>query len=294
VTRGVDISKFQSASAMDGWDFVILNVEDPGFGEKASRAHELGIPWDIYKWIYPPGATDSAGRPIPDAGNGAESFAIAKDLVDRTNIPGREPGYWGDYEQAGVTASQVREWFAAADAAHVKAGWYTYLHILNAEGNHAPDRPLWLAYYPHPNDGSYQPSMSDNARARRAKTHQFTSTNDTLDVNIVLDTEWWDDWTGDDGGPRSERRPRTIVEDDEMIVAIPDPSKRCALRGTPSRFYAVSGGVIVHVFFDEPNQFGLPKELVGDVFMAPISRGDLEVLRSRTAQSSGVPLEQIP
>src|SRR5262245_8326817 len=92
MARGVDISKFQLASAMEGWDLVILNVEDPGFAEKARHAHELGIVWDIYKWIYPPGATDSAGRAIPDAGNGAASFAIANALVERANIPGREPG----------------------------------------------------------------------------------------------------------------------------------------------------------------------------------------------------------
>ncbi len=294
MVRGIDISVWQTASAMEGQDFVILNVEDPGFAEKARRAHELGILWDIYKWIYPPGATDPDGRPIRDAGNAALSFEIAKDLVDRTNIPGREPAYWADYEQAGVTAHQVRDWFAAADAARVKVGWYTYLNTLDTEGNHAPDRPLWLAYYPDPNDGSYQPSMSDTAHARSAKIHQFTSTSGTLDVNIVLDTTWWDRWAGDDDDRRGQRRPRTIVEDDEMIVAIPDQSKRCSFRGSPSRFYAVSGGVIVHVFFDEPNQFGIPKEIVGDVFMAPISSGDLNVLRHRTAQTAGLPIEQIP
>jgi hypothetical protein len=290
MTRGVDISAFQSPSAMDGEDFVILNVEDPGFAEKARHAHQLGIPWDIYKWIYPPGATDSNHRPIPDAGNGAKSFAIAKNLVDQANIPGRQPAYWGDYEQPGVAANQLHDWFAAADAAGVKVGWYTYLFILNAEGNHAPDRPLWLAYYPDPNDGSYQPSMSNDAHTCRAKIHQFTSTHNTLDVNIVLDTRWWDDdWTATRPRPR-----RTLVEDDEMIVAIPDPAKRCAFRGTPSRFYAVSGGVIVHVFFDEPDQSGFPKEIVGEVFMAPISEGDLEVLRARSAHTAGVSADQIP
>lgn len=289
MARGVDISKFQPASAMDSSDFVILNVEDPGFAEKARHANGLGIPWDIYKWIYPPGATDEGGRPIPDAGNGAASFAIAKDLVDRANVPGREPGYWADYEHGGVTANQVREWFAAADAAHVKVGWYTYLDILNAEGNHAPERPLWLAYYPDPNDGSFQPSMSDTARACRARIHQFTSTNDTLDVNIVLDTAWWDQWTGGDDG-----RSRTILEDDEMIVAIVDRSRRCKFRGESCRFYAVSGGVIVHVFFDEPNRFGIPREIVGDVVIAPISEGDLEVLRARSARTAGVSIDRIP
>lgn len=291
MTRGVDISVFQKAPAMDGWDFVILNVEDPDFAEKARRAHELAIPWDIYKWIYPPGATDDKGRPIPDAGNGVESFAIAKALVDGANIPGREPGYWADYEHAGVTANQVREWFAAGDAAGVKVGWYTYLHVLNAEGNHAPDRPLWLAYYPDPNDGSYQASMSDNASACSAKIHQFTSTNNTLDVNVVLHTEWWDEWTGDGD---IARRSRTIVEDDEMIVAVPDPTKQCVFRGVPSRFYAVSGGVIVHLLFDEPNQSGIPKEVVGDCLAVPLSEGDLQTLRARTAQTAGVPLDQIP
>jgi hypothetical protein len=185
MTRGVDISKFQSPSAMDGWDFVILNVEDPGFAEKARRAHELGIPWDIYKWIFP-------------GASGSEMFARAHDLVNAVGLPGRQPGYWADYEESGVAAHQVGEWFAAADAAGVKVGWYTYLNVVNAEGNHAPDRPLWLAYYPGTDDGSYQPSMSDDARARRATIHQFTTTSGTLDVNIVLDDTWWSEWTGDD------------------------------------------------------------------------------------------------
>jgi hypothetical protein len=131
--------------------------------------------------------------------------------------------------------------------------------------------------------------MSDDARTSRAKIHQFTTTNFTLDVNVLLDEAWRDDWTGD-----TQPRPRTIVEDDEMIVAIPDPSKRCAFHGERSRFYAVSGGIIVHVFFDEPNQFGIPKEIVGDVFIAPISNGDLNVLRNRTAKTAGVSIDQIP
>jgi hypothetical protein len=29
-------------------------------------------------------------------------------------------------------------------------------------------------------------------------------------------------------------------------------------------------------------------------YMAPISKGDLDVLRARTAQTAGVPLERIP
>jgi len=97
--------------------------------------------------------------------------------------------------------------------------------------------------------------------------------------------------------PRTQTTPapaRTILEDDEMIVAIPDPTKRCTFRGVASRFYAVSGGVIVHVCFDEPNPSGLPTELAGDALTLPISDGDLTVLRNRTSQTSGVPLDQIP
>jgi hypothetical protein len=274
---------------MDGSDFVILNVEDPGFADKARHARDLGIPWDIYKWIYPPGATDNQGRPRRDAGNGGASFAIAKALVDQLNLPGRAPGYWGDYEEQGVLAGQVREWFAAADAAGVKAGWYTGLNVLDTEGNHAPDRPLWLAYYPGNDDGSYQSSMSDDARVRGARIHQFSSTHNTLDINVVLDTSWWDRWSKDD-----EHRTRTIVEDDEMIVAIPDRAARCKFRNTTSRFYAISGGMIVHMFADEPNQFGLPEEIVGDVWIVPISSGDLDKLRSHTAIAANVPSNQVP
>jgi hypothetical protein len=189
----------------------------------------------------------------------------------------------------------VRDWFAAADAADVQAGWYTYLFVLNAEGNHAPERPLWIAYYPDPNDGSEWDDMHTAARAQGAVIHQYTSTlvngKRTLDKNLVLDERWWARWIGGGG---TQRRPRTIVEDDEMIVAIPDDTKLCVFRGTKSRFYAISGGVIVHVLFDEPNQSGIPKEVVGDALMAPISQGDLDVLRARTAHTAGVSIDQIP
>lgn len=193
---GTDVSKFQTKEAILGYPFTILNVEDPTFAEKAQFAIDNGIVWDIYKWIYPPGATDGSGRPLRDAGNGAESFAIARELVDQANFPGRAPGYWADYEQGGVEARQVGEWFGAADQAGVQSGLYTYLFVLNAQGNHAPDRPLWLAYYPSPNDGSYDPSMSNDARAQGAKLYQFTSTHDTLDVNVVIDEAWWAGWAG--------------------------------------------------------------------------------------------------
>lgn len=79
-----------------------------------------------------------------------------------------------------------------------------------------------------------------------------------------------------------------------MIVAIPDDSKHCTFLGARSRFYVVSGGVIVHLLFDEPNPSGLPKELVGDALAVPISRGDLDVLRARTAQTAGLSIDQIP
>ena len=65
--------------------------------------------------------------------------------------------------------------------------------------------------------------------------------------------------------------------------------------GIVLRFYAVSGGAIVQVLFDDPNPSGLPKELVGDVLAVPISSGDLDVLRALyCADPPGVSIDQIP
>lgn len=182
--RGYDLSKYNSTEAVRP-DFVILNVEDPYLQSKVQRAHDLGIPWDAYKWCY----AGQTGQAMCDRTHA---------LVDAVFPGGRYPAFWLDYEDAGVTGGQVGEWFAACDRAGVKSGWYCYLYLLNGQGNHAPDRPLWLAYYPGQNDGTYIPSMSDTARQKGALLHQYTSTAGRLDQNVVLDESWWAGWIGDD------------------------------------------------------------------------------------------------
>lgn len=231
---GVDVSKYQGSAAVDGFDFAILNVEDPTFRDKAFHCVELGIPWDIYKWCYP-------------GASGAAMFWQAKGIVDRAGVPGRAPGYWLDYEESGVSGNQVGEWFGAADQAGVRSGWYCYLYLLNNQGNHAPDRPLWLAYYPSAS-GDYWPSQSDTARNLGAKIHQFTSTGGQIDKNVILDEPWWTDWSGS-GGAGSQvdwDAIRVIVhatEGDNAMAMVPD------FQGHEVDLFVAANGDLIHNSF---------------------------------------------
>ena len=95
------------------------------------------------------------------------------------------------------------------------------------------------------------------------------------------------------GGSGQHTRTKTIVEDDEMIVAIPDDSKQCTFLGTARVSMRCPVVCSCTCSFDDPNPSGLPKEVVGDVHAVPISNGDLDVLRARTAQTAGVSIDQI-
>lgn len=228
---GRDLSKYQNTDAVQP-EFVILNVEDPYLASKARRAVDLGIVWDVYKWCFP-------GQ------DGGAMFRRAQALVAALGLPGRQPGYWLDYEEAGVAPNQVTQWFAATDAAGVQAGWYCYLYLLNAQGNVAPGRPLWLAYYPGSNDGSYYPSMSDTARNKGARLHQYTSTAGTLDQNIVLDEKWWSMWsdTVTPGPP-----PATEVTPDMNALCGPLYGVTGADDGTGNVVLLMQGSNRVHTF----------------------------------------------
>jgi hypothetical protein len=187
---GTDISRYQPAGAMDDWSFVIVNAEDPGFDEKIRRAIARGIPWGPYTWMYP--------------GSGARDMQRA---VDRCKPHGAPPlGYWLDYEQAGVSQGDIDAALQRARELGVfeRTGIYTYLYLIANVNLHG--RPLWLAYYPGSNDGTYLPSRDGDARRWRAVMWQYSS-GGNLDRNVVIDDGWYQSWVGGSAAP---------TEDDEM------------------------------------------------------------------------------
>ncbi len=197
---GVDISKYQAPSAMDGWDFAIFNVEDPYIGAKVDHAYETNKNWNIYKWQYP---TQS----------GLYSFQVAKHIVDGLYRGGRYPQFFLDYEESGVAPWQRDEWYHACQASGIpqQPGFYNYLYLMRQQGlSFYPDETGWLAYYPGNNDGNYYDSMSDTARAYGATLHQYSSTSGTLDRNVTLDDSWF---TGGGVPDMTEDEVRRIVED---------------------------------------------------------------------------------
>ncbi len=197
-----DLSRYDPIEAVDLYDGVILNVEDPGFAAKRDRAVANGKPWGVYSWVYPGGGVG----------------AVDRALVGR----GSPLGMWLDYEQGGVAPSDLTAAYGRADQLGVKVGVYTYLYILDSVAGTLGDHPLWLAYYPGQNDGSYVPSMSDQARARGAILHQFTSSNGTRDLNVVVDEARWAAWTG--ATPAPAPGPVTNEESIDMYI-VSDPAR---------------------------------------------------------------------
>ncbi len=182
-TFGVDVSRYQSVAAIHGWDFVIVNVEDPTLGAKIEYARALNIPWGFYTWLYP--------------GNGAGDMTRAVQAAARIGDP--PLGYWLDYEQDGVSQRDIDSALAVARAHGVEArtGIYTYLYIVDSIDLRG--RPLWLAYYPGNNDGSFPAWASGDARARGAVLWQYTSGANApvgLDENVVIDAAWYQQFVG--------------------------------------------------------------------------------------------------
>jgi hypothetical protein len=191
VIHGYDLSRFDGLDAVQG-DFVILNVEDPGFGDKVARAVEQATSWGVYQWIYP-------GEAPPVGG-----------MHDRTTGLGHgEPpvGYWADFEQVGCTPDLLDSWFGQCDAHGLKAGYYSGPTFLD----HSPflSRAWWCAAYPGTNDGSYPGvgALWPSSRPRPMQLWQFTSTNGTLDQDSVEDPEWWAAWLGTASTPTPATTP---------------------------------------------------------------------------------------
>lgn len=187
-----DLSKYDPDDVADDYAGVILNVEDPNLRHKAQIAHDAGVPILVYSWVYP-----------NDAGHSATRAEAAVELLAADGI--HATGFaFHDYEQNGVTVADLEAGLNLADQKGLATGTYTYLSLLNEQPGLADlvrrtqaTHPLWIAYYPS-SDGHYAASMSDTAHLWGAVLHQFTSTNGTRDLSVVLDEGWWTSVAGGD------------------------------------------------------------------------------------------------
>lgn len=183
--HGVDVSRYQGLEALEGQSFVIVNVEDPTLADKVAHAKQLGIPWGLYTWVYP--------------GNGRADMARA---ADRAAALGDPPlGYWLDYEEAGVAPGDLSAALDHADERGIlgRTGVYTYLYQIASVADALRGRPLWLAYYPGNNDGSFPARQDGDARTWGAVLWQYTSGANApvgLDRNVVIDETWYSQWIG--------------------------------------------------------------------------------------------------
>lgn len=198
---GVDVSKYQTPDALDGWDFAILNHEDPTFSGKLDRCVALGIPYAFYGWLYP--------------GRGREALTRMKahDELLALNGDRRPEFYWLDYEQSGVSPGDLADGLQAAADTGVAAmtGTYSYLAVISTiiDVIARYGSPLWLAYYPGSNDGSYPAGQDGAARRWGAVLWQYSS-GGNLDRNVVIDEAWYHAHHG--GDDMTEDEVRKIID----------------------------------------------------------------------------------
>lgn len=203
--HGIDISVWQNANVIPGWAFVILNHEDPTVNAKIDLILELGLPYAFYGWLYP--------------GHGRETLTRMKahDELLALNGDRRPSFYWLDYEQNGVTPGDLADGLQAAvdEGVARKTGTYTYLSVVGSVGGVINEfgSPLWLAYYPAPNDGHYPAGQEGDALRWGAVLWQYSS-GGNLDRNVVLDEAWWaahNNGSGDDM-PSNEELDRYFLQ----------------------------------------------------------------------------------
>lgn len=197
MTTIADLSRYDPLEAVDLYDGVILNIEDPGFIQKRDRAIANSKPWGTYSWVYP--------------GQGAAAS-------ERAFTTGTGPlGAWLDYEQNGLNGNDLTAALRRGEELGLKLGVYTYLYIIGSVATLLGDHPLWLAYYPGNNDGTYPAGNAGDAVAHGALLWQYTSSNGTRDLSHVLDDTKWTAWTGG-ATPTPAPAPDDAPKDDVMIA----------------------------------------------------------------------------
>ncbi|HXJ69621.1 MAG TPA: hypothetical protein VNM39_11995 [Verrucomicrobiae bacterium] len=202
-----DLSRYDGgAEAVDraGCDGVILNVEDPGILDKALRARDENKPVLVYTWVYPGGGVAAVDRAIDKA---ATLTGYGVDILD----------YAFDYEQNGVQPQDLRDAIGYGRQHGLPMLAYTYLFELGAELKQVfidTGVPLWIAFYPGSNDGSYPAWAEQDARATGAVLWQYTSSNGTRDRSIILSAAWFESLTG------TQPIPSTPVQEQPLVMDI--------------------------------------------------------------------------
>ncbi len=167
---GTDTSAYQAVGSYAPGAFEIINALDPTLPQKVSSER----PWGVYSWVFP-------------GEDGAYTAARAFAAVNRA---GSAPplGLWWDYEDNGVVQSQLDQAFAASDREGFWSGYYS--NEWRVDHSTLLTRPFWLAAYPDPNDGVWRDGYSANSR-RPVNIWQWTSSNGTLDQNVIIDEAWY-------------------------------------------------------------------------------------------------------
>lgn len=270
MTTIADLSRYDALEAVDLYDGVILNIEDPGFTAKRDRAIAKGIPWGTYSWVYPGGGAAAADR--------AYQAASAPPL-----------GVWLDYEQTGVTPQDLTNALNRGDQLGLKLGVYTYLYIIDSVSNRVGNHPLWLAYYPNANDGTYPTGRDGDARRYGALLWQYTSSNGTRDLSRVLDDTRWTAWTGGTA-PAPAPAPSSNKETEMVIyenVDITDKDKNSADGHWAARIgYSLvnisAGDAYVHAISGVPVVKGLRTlDIVGQCITGAKAQKNAEFWRSK-------------
>lgn len=209
-----DLSKFDGgAESVDrpGVDGVILNVEDPGILDKALRARDEAKPVLVYTWVYPAGGRAAVDRAIDVA---ATLTGHGVDVLD----------YAFDYEQDGVVPQDLRDAIGYGRQHGLPMLAYTFLFELDAALKQVltdTGVPLWLAFYPGGNDGSYPGWAEQQARDTGAVLWQYTSSNGVRDRSIVLDPAWFQSLTGNPPTPSTPVQEQSLVMD---ITTVTNPN----------------------------------------------------------------------
>lgn len=178
---GTDTSKYQRDGTYDPGAFEIVNAEDPTMPTKVQREALNGRPAGLYVWVYP-------GEPGHSMVNRAQA-ALA-----RAGAP-CELGVWWDYEDRGVAQWQLADVFQAADAVGLWSGYYSNAGTVD----HGPlmNRAWWLAAYPGANDGSF-PGLGQMRAPRPVNIWQYSSSQGSLDRNVIVDDGWYSQKIGAD------------------------------------------------------------------------------------------------
>ncbi len=194
---GTDTSLYQAPGTYSPGSFEIINALDPTLPTKVERNRAENRPWGIYSWVFP---------------GEHGSYTVGRAINAASKVGGSGPlGFWWDYEDNGVVQSQLDEAFATSDAEGYYSGYYG--NDYRFDHSTLLSRPYWMAAYPNPNDGVWRDYQA--TASRPVQIWQWTSTNGTLDQNVIVDEAWFQSLVGGSPPPVVP-----VEEEDDMAVLI--------------------------------------------------------------------------